>query len=109
MKKQLTTIVVLALMTLSACQQPAPKAENTEKAAVETPNYAAFDKKVEVLRSFIKAHESENLDAQSALLADTLHWSPPYYNGNEWLGKADYLAILKNYQDNFENITYSIS
>ena len=102
MKKQLTTIVVLALMTLSACQQPAPKAE-----AVETPDYAAFNKNVEVIRSFIKAHENEDLNAQSELMADTIRWSPPFYNGNEWHGKADYLAVLKNYHDNFENIKYT--
>lgn len=107
MKKKLTSILVIALMTLAACQQPAPKEETATAAASETPDYAAFNKKVEVLRSFIKAHEAENLTAQSELMADTLKWSPPFYNGNEWLGKADYLAVLKNYHDNFDNIKYT--
>ena len=107
MKKQLIYFTVLALMTFTACQPPAPKEEKAKTPAIETPDYAAFNKKVEVIRSFIKAHENEDLNAQAEVMADTLRWSPPFYNGNEWLGKEDYLTVLKNYQDNFENITYT--
>lgn len=104
MKNQLTTILMLALLTLSACKQAAPE---VEQEVIEQPDYAEFDKKVAILRSFVQAHADENLEAQRALLADTLKWSPPYFNGNEWLGKEDYLAVLKSYHENFENIKYS--
>jgi hypothetical protein len=103
MKQQWISIIAVGLMTLSACQPPAPEAE---KPTSEAPDYALFNKKVEIFRAFVKAHSDEDLNAQSEMMADTLKWSPPWYNGNEWLGKADYLAVLKDYQDNFENIQY---
>ena len=71
------------------------------------PDYALFDERVAVIRSFIQAHCDEDLDAQSAILADTLHWSPPHYNGNQWLGKEDYLPQLKSYHEGFENIKFA--
>lgn len=107
MKKQQISFIALALMTLVACQPPAAKEEKAEAPAIESPDYAAFNKKVEVIRSFIKAHENEDLNAQGEVMADTLRWSPPFYNGNEWLGKEDYLAILKTYQENFDNIKFA--
>lgn len=107
MKNQLTILIVLVLFTLTACEQPAPREQSETKAPSDLPDYAAFDKKVEVLRAFINAHENENLEAQGEMMADTMRWSPPFYNGNEWLGKEDYLAILKTYHENFENIKYT--
>ena len=104
MKNHLFSIIVLALLTFTACKQPAPPVE--EKEEIELPDYAAFDKKAEILRSFVQAHADENLEAQRELLADTLRWSPPHFNGNKWAGKEDYLAVLKSYHDNFENIKY---
>jgi hypothetical protein len=100
MKNQLFCLIGLVLLIFIACQPPAAVEEK------ESPDYAAFDKKVEILRSFLKAHCDENLAAQSEMLADTLKWSPPYYNGSEWLGKEEYIAALKNYHDGFENIKF---
>ena len=113
MKNLFYSLIALTLLLVVSCKETT----TTEKAAVEetkeviekvtTPDYDAFNKKVATLRSFIKAHENEDLNAQKELLADTLKWSPPYYNGNQILGKEDFLAVLKNYQDNFENIAYT--
>jgi len=112
MKNQLFKLIILALLTLTACDQK--KSEETKetneievtKEMQETPDYAAFDKKVEVIRSFIKAHEDENLEAEQALFADTLRWSPPNYNGNKWLGKSDLVAAMQNYHKDFENVKF---
>ena len=106
MKNYLFSIIVLALFTFAACKQPAPAPEVEIEKSVE-PDYAAFDKKVAIIRSFVQAHADENLEVQRELLADTLKWSPPHFNGNKWLGKEDYLAALKNYHDNFDNIKFS--
>jgi hypothetical protein len=109
MKNQVFNLIVFALLTLTACDQK--KSGETEEIKEttemqESPDYAAFDNKVEIIRSFLKAHEDENPEAQQGLLADTLKWSPPYYNANKWLGKADYLAALQNYHKDFENIKF---
>jgi hypothetical protein len=112
MKSKLFNVIVFALLALTACDQK--KSEETAETAEikettemqESPDYAAFDKKVEVIRSFIKAHEDENMEAEQEFLADTLKWSPPYYNGNKWLGKSDYVAVLQNFHNDFENMKF---
>jgi hypothetical protein len=103
MKKQLISIFVLALLILVACkqEQPAPAEES------ESPDYAVFDKRVETVRSFIQAHCDENLAGMTNMMADTLKWSPASFNGNEWLGKADFIGALKAYHDGYENIKFT--
>lgn len=105
MKKQLISLIVLALLVLAGCKEAATmeETETTEQAAPDTADY---DKKVAVIRAFFKAHCDEDLEAQSAILSDTMKWSPPNYNGNKWLGKEELLAALKGYHDGFENIKY---
>lgn len=100
MKNQLVSLMVLALLVLVSCKEAAV----TE--AVETPDYAAFDAKVSVIRAFYKAHSDEDLASLSTMLADTLKWSPPSYNDNQWLGKEDFLAALKAYHENYDNIQF---
>ena len=112
MKKLPITLLLLALMALVACKQPASEEttmveEIEEKITSDAPDYAAYNNKVAIIRSFMQAHSDEDLAKQAELLADTLKWSPPYYNGNKYLGKDDYLAVLKQYHDEFENIKYT--
>ena len=101
MKNQLFSIITLALLSLVACKQPNVVEES------ESPDYALFDRNVEVVRSFIKAHCDENLDAVQSILSDTLQYSPPDYNGNQWLGKKEFITALKGYHDAFDNIKYT--
>ncbi|MBT8184437.1 MAG: nuclear transport factor 2 family protein [Eudoraea sp.] len=105
MKKQLITVIVLAGLALSGCKE-VTTVEESETTVQDAPDSADFDKKVAVIRAFFKAHCDEDLEAQKAILSDTVKWSPPHYNGNQWLGKEDLLAALKGYHDAFENIKY---
>jgi hypothetical protein len=101
MKNQLISLITLALLTLVACKQPAAVEES------ESPDYAAFDKKVEAILSLYQAHSDEDFEAISAMVSDTMKWNPPYYNGNTLLGKEEFLASSKGYQDAFENLKYT--
>jgi hypothetical protein len=101
MKKQFFGLIALALLSLVACQQAAEVQET------EAPDYAAFDSNVAVLKSFIQAHSDEDLEALTNMMADTMVWSPPVYNGNKELGKDDFLAQLKVYHDEWDNIKYT--
>lgn len=107
MKKKLISLIALSLVVVVACKEAAPSGQSDAVEQSESPDYAAFDKKVAVIRSFFKAHCDEDLEAQRSLISDTLKWSPPDYNGNQWLGKEDLLAALKGYHDDFENIKYA--
>ena len=100
MKNIFTYFMALTLLGFLACQ---PVAEVEE---IETPDYAGFEKNLEVLRSFLQAHCDENLDLMKDILADTMRWSPAAYNGNQWLGKDDFVAVLEGYHRDFENIKY---
>jgi ketosteroid isomerase-like protein len=103
MKKQIIFMAAVGFLAISACKQATP----IEQLAIsETPDYAAFDQKVAVVRAFYQAHSDEDLEAQRALLSDTMTYSPPHFNGNKWLGKEEMLAALKNYHDNFDNIKF---
>ena len=113
MKKLPITLLLLTLIAFVACKQPAgedtAKVVETEEVTklVDSPDYGAFDDKVAIIRSFTKAHGDEDLAKLSELMADTLKWSPPFYNGNTYLGKEDYLAVLKQYHDDFESISFT--
>ena len=80
--------------------------KQAETKSMVEPDYEDFDNKVATIRAFFQAHADEDLAAQEAMLADSLKFSPPYYNGNEWLGKDEFLAAIKGYHDNFDNIQF---
>jgi ketosteroid isomerase-like protein len=101
MKNQLISLVTLALLTLVACKQPVAVEES------ESPDYAAFDKKVEAISALYQAHSDEDLEALKAMVSDTMTWDPPYYNDNTLLGKEEFIAATKGYHDAFENLKYT--
>lgn len=107
MKTKLFGLIVFAALALFGCKENDQKTEMAVDESSEAPDYAGFDKKVAIIRSFYQAHCDEDLDAQMSMISDTLKWSPPDYNGNKWLGKEDYLTSLKGYHDGFENIKYT--
>jgi hypothetical protein len=110
MKTKLFGIILLALITLISCKEKAHENHEAAEEAVEEiagPDYAGFDKTVALIQAMYQAHCDENFAAQEGMVSDSLKWSPPYYNGNEWLGKEAYLASIKGYHDNFDNIKYT--
>lgn len=114
MKNQLLGIIVLALLTFTGCKQAETKEEattseeTTEVAIEENVDHTdTFKKRMSILQAFVKAHSDENLEVLNTFFADTLKWSPPSYSANPWLGKEDYMAALKGYHDNFDDITYT--
>ena len=111
MKYKSLIIFVLALFAFTACKQAeteeVPSEEVAETAAEETTDHTeTFNRRLEVIRAFIKGHSDENLEAQAATLADTVKWSSARYNDG-WQGKEELMAALKGYHDNFDGITYT--
>ena len=108
MKNQLL-IFVLALLTITACKQAETNQENAteEEEVVVEDHSATFNERLAILRAFTKAHGAEDLAAQAAMLSDTLKWSSARYSDSPWVGKDEYIAALKGYHDNFDEITYT--
>ena len=111
MKKLFLSLIAIALLSFVACKESttteATDSEETIEKVAEAPNYDLFNSRVETMKSFYKAHENEDIEAITALLADTIKVSPPNYNGNQLVGKDEFIAILKDYHDNFDNITFT--
>lgn len=112
MKNYFLSIFVLALLVMVGCKDASTEAETKETTEVEevemeAPDYAAFDKKVAVIRAFIDAHSKEDLDTQKALLSDSLQWSPPMYTDGAMWGKAEYVAALEGYHNDYEDIRFT--
>jgi limonene-1,2-epoxide hydrolase len=100
MKSKILLVAGLIMLFITLCNE----ASKTDTKVA--PDYDAFNKNVEVVRAFIKAHNDEDLTALSNLLADTVKYNPAVYNGNKWLDKTQMLAQLKIYHDNFENLSF---
>ncbi|MGB5783522.1 MAG: nuclear transport factor 2 family protein, partial [Eudoraea sp.] len=75
MKTKLFGLLMLAVLTLFSCKEKEQEVEVLVE-ETEAPDSADYDKKVAVIRAFFQAHSDEDLDAQSALLADDMNWSP---------------------------------
>jgi ketosteroid isomerase-like protein len=112
MKKLILSLLAIALISFYSCKESATaesaEAEETVEMeeAAEAPDYEMFNSRVEIIRAFYQAHMDEDLEAISNLLADSIKVSPPNYNGNQVVGKNDFLAVLKDYHDNFDNIKF---
>ncbi len=107
MRTKLIALAALVLLVAFACgEQQDPEPEVSVKES-EAPDYAMFEKHVAAIRAFYQAHSDEDMEALTSMISDTLQWSPPAYNDNQYLGKEDLLAVLKNYHDNFENIKWN--
>ena len=109
MKNQLL-IFVLALLTITACKQAESNQEDATKEVEveEVVDYTeTFNKRVAILKAYLQAHCDEDIEAQKAILSDTLKWSPPNHTEGEWLGKDDLVGALQGYHADYENITYT--
>ena len=80
MKKQHLLLMLMVFLAVIACKETTTEETSSEetmetmeeKEVVAEPDYADYDKKVGIIRSFLKAHENEDLEKQRSLLSDTL-------------------------------------
>ena len=113
MKNILLSILVLALLTVTACKQAETTevdnaSEVTTEVEVETTDQTeTFNKRMAVIRAYIQAHGDEDIEAMKAILSDTLKWSPPNHTEGDWLGKEDLVTALQGYHNEYEDISYT--
>lgn len=92
-------LTFLALAVLSSCKEAATVPSEAQKETFKR-NYTAF------LDHHVKGFETEDSSLVAAYLADTVKWSPPVWNGNKVLGKAEIVAISDQYFSEFDNLTF---
>ncbi|MDX1477499.1 MAG: hypothetical protein R3301_07305 [Saprospiraceae bacterium] len=99
MKNLLFCFTALIFFAFVACEPASDTKENA-------PDYAAFERNVDILESFLQAHCDEDLALMRTMLSDTMRWHGAAWNDNQWLGKNEFLAAIEGYHNGFENIQY---
>lgn len=105
MKNFVFTIAIMSMLVLIGCKEASADAEPAVQ-ETESPDYDGFAKKVAILKSYFEAHKNEDLEKMKSMVADTLKWSPPHFNGGNFESKDALMAQVKIYHDNFENISF---
>lgn len=93
MKKLFRLSLVAILFLVASC--------NTQ--VDNNPNYAS---NLEVAKSFMTAHGTEDVDAQTEMLHEDLLWQPAAYEAKQY-GKSEHIEALSMYQILFDNILYT--
>ena len=101
MAKVIIGIIIGALVVYLALNSSEDAQTSTNLS--ESPEYVANKAVVEAM---FKAHIDEDMEAWSALVADSLTWSAPHYGSVNGAGtKEGWAAVLKAYQDNFHDMS----
>ncbi len=66
-----------------------------------------FREQIRTHNTFQKAFKEENIDMLMGTMADSLKWSPAWYNGNKLLGYDDLKAQIQQYFDQFDDVTFT--
>ena len=56
---------------------------------------------------FTEHFRNEDMDKLMGMFADTVLWSPPVYNGYEWLDKDAMIQTFEGYFKEYDNISFT--
>ncbi|MAM04406.1 MAG: hypothetical protein CMD06_00410 [Flavobacteriales bacterium] len=101
--KKIFTLMTLVVLVLSSCQM-SPEADAKMSGGQE--DQATFEKQIETHTTFAKAFNEENMEMLMSTVADTLKWSPAFYNENKILGVEDFKSQIQVYFDQFDEVTF---
>ena len=67
----------------------------------------AFREQIKTHNTFRKAFKEENIEMLMGTMADSVKWSPAWYNGNKLLGYDDLKGQMQQYFDQFDDVTFT--
>ncbi|MBN09226.1 MAG: hypothetical protein CMC79_02490 [Flavobacteriaceae bacterium] len=103
--KKLIAIFALAGLIFSSCDT---KVETkVEWGGPSDEDNATFSKQIETYGTFRQGFNEENMEMLMGTMADSLKWSPAWYNENKILGYDDLKSQLQEYFNQFDNITFA--
>ena len=107
--KSILAIVILAAISYSCNNSAVLKVmEEPEKGiVVSEEDKAKFQEQIDVFRTFTKGFYDEDIDLLMSVVADSVQWSPPEYNGGEIVGYDGFKAIVLAYFENYDEITFN--
>ena len=95
--------MTLVVLVLSSCQM---SQEADGKMSGGQEDQATFEKQIETHTAFAKAFNEENMEMLMSTVADSLKWSPAFYNENKILAADDFKSQIQVYFDQFDEVTF---
>ena len=74
---------------------------------VSCDNNPNYEKNLATAKKLFELHGEKKLDEQLALVSDSIKLYLPMYDAKNPVGRETYEAVLKGYQDNYEDIKYT--
>jgi len=107
--KSILAIVVLAAISYSCNNSAVQKMMQEPETGiiVSDENKAKFEDQINTFRTFTKAFHDEDINQLMSVVADSIQWSPPEYNGGETVGYDGFKAVVSAYFENFDDITFN--
>jgi len=68
---------------------------------------AKFEQQIDAFKTFTTGFYNEDIDQLMSVVADSVQWTPPQYNGGVLLGYEDFKAAGLYYFENFDEITFN--
>ena len=107
--KSILAIVILAAISYSCNNSAVLKVMEEPETGiiVSDENKAKFEDQINTFRTFTKAFHDEDINQLMSVVADSIQWSPPEYNGGETVGYDGFKAVVSAYFENFDEITFN--
>ena len=77
---------------------------NSSRPSVTEEQKAKFEQQIDAFKTFTTGFYNEDIDQLMSVVADSVQWSPPQYNGGVLLGYDDFKAAGLYYFENFDEI-----
>ncbi|RZP00671.1 MAG: nuclear transport factor 2 family protein [Flavobacteriales bacterium] len=101
MKKLKTIFTILLFATIIySCN-------NSTGIVVSDEEKAKFQAQIETFKTFTDGFLNEDIDLLMSVMADSVQWSPPNYNGNQLIDSDGLRAAGISYFEGFDGITFN--
>ena len=105
--KKIFTILLFAIIIYS-CNNSAVQGMMSETGVVVSEEEKEkFQAQIETFKTFTKGFFNEDIDLTMSVMADSVQWSPPNYNGNQLIDSDGLRAAVISYFEGFEGITFN--
>ena len=78
-----------------------------EGVVVSDEEKAKFQAQIETFKTFTNGFLNEDIDLLMSVMADSVQWSPPNYNGNQLIDSDGLRAAGISYFEGFDGITFN--
>ena len=81
---------------------------NSTGIIVSDEENAKFQAQIETFKTFTNGFLNEDIDLLMSVMADSVQWSPPNYNGNQLIDSDGLRAAGISYFEGFDGITFNV-